>query len=221
MSSLGGKKLKEDQWIYGPEPSKGDLKRLMSCALMIVIRFMFETHTYEFNGKLYIQEDGGPIGLRFTHCIARIRMNHWVRSVRRILEDSKVQIRLLKKYVDDVRFLMARISRGLRFIPEVGLLVYDPGFEEEHSGLSDLEYTSLVLLQIMNSVANDLTFTVENQEQYGNKYMPTLDFQLRLEDKPDGSRMLRYKFFKKPMASKIGILQTSAMPENTKRNTII
>ena len=53
-----------------------------------------------------------------------------------------------------------------------------------------------------------------------DEYLPTLDFQLKLELPNDGPALVRYKFYKKPMCSKIAILQNSAMPDNTKNNTI-
>ena len=54
-------------------------------------------------------------------------MNYWAKKVKNILIDSKVSVRLLRKYVDDVRWVITKITRGLKFEPGEGMLVYDPG----------------------------------------------------------------------------------------------
>ena len=63
-----------------------------------------------------------------------------------------------------------------------------------------------------------MIFTSETQCEYPNKFLPTLDFQLQFSTKENPK--LRYKFFSKPMSSKLAILQNSALPETTKANTI-
>ena len=70
----------------------------------------------------------------------------------------------------------------------------------------------------MNSVATDMNFTSETQCEYDSKFLPTLDFELQWNLK--GTPRKRYRFCKKPMNSKLGILQTSALAESIKGNTI-
>ena len=38
---------------------------------------MMNTHLYEFNGKIFLQQAGGPIDLRGTCAVERVVMNHW------------------------------------------------------------------------------------------------------------------------------------------------
>ena len=121
-------------------------------------------------------------------------------------------------YVDDVRFLLKNITRGLRYHTEVKQLIYDPAYEQIHANLSGYDYSSMVLRDIMNDVSRDMTFASEHQCEYGSKYLPTLGFQLQYTVK--GTPRLRYKFYSKPMSSKLGIIQTSALSETTKANTI-
>ena len=139
-------------------------------------------------------------------------MNHWAKRVLQTLQDSKVSVKLAKLYVDDVRWVLEYIKRGWRYVKEEGMLIYDPGFEEDDQGLSDYEYTSLVLREIMISISDDLTFTSESQGDFANNFLPTLNFQGQLC--PKSLPWLQYKFFKKEMSSKLSILQTSALPEN-------
>ena len=73
----------------------------------------------------------------------------------------------------------------------------------------------------MNSLCSDMKFTFETQHDFQNDFLPTLDFQVRLfHDRETGCQQLEYMFFKNPMSSKHGILQTSALSDVIKTNTI-
>ena len=76
----------------------------------------------------------------------------------------------------------------------------------------------MILKEIMNSIAYDMDFKTENQDEYDDGFMHTLDFKLRLETTNKIPR-LRYQFFKKSVSSPIGILKTSALPEQIKPST--
>ena len=69
----------------------------------------------------------------------------------------------------------------------------------------------------MDSVAYDMNFTVELQSEFTDGYLPTLDTKLKLTS--DQPSQVIYKFYKKPMASCLGILKTSALSEQIKSST--
>ena len=43
---------------------------------------VFGSHFYEWDGRIYHQSGGGPIGLRSTQPVARLVMDFWVKKVR-------------------------------------------------------------------------------------------------------------------------------------------
>ena len=47
-------------------------------------------------------------------------------------------------------------------------------------------------------------------------WMPLLDCQMKVEENE-----IQYKFFKKPMATPLVMMQTSALPANVKRSSLI
>ena len=61
------------------------------------------THTYSYEGVSYLQNDGGPIGLRVVNSIAKIRIAHKLRQVLKLLENIKVKCQLVKSYINDIR----------------------------------------------------------------------------------------------------------------------
>ena len=165
-----------------------------------------------------MQTDGGPIGLRVTNAVARVRMIRWAKDVLKILEGCSVKVHLCKSYVDDVRFLLEKIVRGYKYEPAVRQLIYDPAYEEKFKSMNDYQYSSVIMIDIMNSVSNDMKFTMEDQTQYSDKRLPTLDFTLKYSTK--GIHKIQYTFYKKPMASKHAILKSSALSDTVKKNTI-
>ena len=120
--------------------------------------------------------------------------------------------------MDNIRWLLSAITRGLRYHRDIQELVYDPAYELEHRNLNDYEYTSLVLQDIMNSIHYDMQFTVENQTQFEDGFLPTLDTKLKLIQ--GETPKLEYEFYKKPVSSKLTILKDSALSESVKSSTI-
>ena len=124
----------------------------------------------------YIQSDGGPIGLRVANPIAKIRVARWVKLVLKYLDDSDVEVLLVKSYVDDIQWLLQRISRGIEWCDVKKKVIFDQEQCLIDTGKDDIMKTQEVLLERMNSVCSDLAFTAENQHEYRDGYIPTLDF---------------------------------------------
>ena len=103
------------------------------------------------------------------------------------------------------------MTGGYKFEPDAKCLIYDPEYDIIHKDMSEYQYSSMVLRDIMNSIVYNMTFTSEDQTQFDDKFLPTLDFKLKLVTK--GIPRLQYEFFKKPVSSKLAILKTSALPE--------
>ena len=105
--------------------SKSDLKKLLAACTEVVIRIIFETHCYKFGGVCYQQTDGGPIGLRVTNSIAKLRIANWISTVRRYLEDNNIMVHMAKSYVDDIRWLLDKIAKGIVWCKASKSLIFD------------------------------------------------------------------------------------------------
>ena len=51
-----------------------DKKMIIGEVLRVGVETLFSTHVFTFNGAIYSQVDGGPIGLRSTCAISRVVM---------------------------------------------------------------------------------------------------------------------------------------------------
>ena len=67
----------------------------------IVVRIMINNHLYQFNGNIYKQETGGPIGLDITGVIGRIVMIWWSQAYQAKLHSLGIKLFLFKFYVDE------------------------------------------------------------------------------------------------------------------------
>ena len=70
---------------------------------------------YTFGGKTYLQLKGGPIGLRFTACLASAIMKIWDDAWLKLLRNNGIKPLIYKRYVDDSRNLLKPISEGWRW----------------------------------------------------------------------------------------------------------
>ena len=123
--------------LLTPENKKTILAHVIE-QLMIEV---FQTHIYEWEGRIYLQMAGGPIGLRSSGPVARVLMDYWIdmlleiaRETERQAEEDPVtrgtlRIHLITKYVDDVFLALERIQPGMRWDPEMASLRWT---EENH-----------------------------------------------------------------------------------------
>ena len=137
----------------------------------------------------------------------------------KILEKLKVKCELVKSYIDDIRWLLQRIEKGMVWESGTKSLVFCHDKYQEDELKTDTEKTQEVVKEIMNDIYQDLKFTTESQYDYENLFFPTLDFTMSLVQKPDKT-FISYQFFKKPMSSKFTICKTSALSQQVKSSTI-
>ena len=64
----------------------------------------------------------------------------------------------------------------------------------------------------MQSVYSFLEFTTEVEEEYPGGYIPTLDFQMKMNKRGH----ITYKFFKKEMSNKYCVMAKAALSDDTK-----
>ena len=75
-----------------------------------------------------------------------------------------------------------------------------------------VEHTRKQVLEVLNSIFSFLKFTTELQEDYDDRYMPTLDFKARLKE----DKKVTHQFFEKPTTSKYCVMAQSAMGDQAK-----
>ena len=67
-----------------------DKKLIMGCITQQLVSLVFGTHYYMWDGTIYKQTEGCPMGVDGSSPIARVVMDEWVRLVRETEEKSKI-----------------------------------------------------------------------------------------------------------------------------------
>ena len=178
-------KIIKNSWIW-PEikPKKEEISTLMAILLEISVAFFFDNFVYTFGGKNILQCGGGPIGACLTMCISRLTMQDWWEQFVKIIDDSGIKQLMNALYVDDGRLVIELLKCGVRFDEKMKILRFDEKWFEEDvkEGKSDAKRTEIEIRNVMNSVSPDLVFTTETESDFENKRLPTLSFQMLLDE---------------------------------------
>ena len=107
------------------------------------VRVIFSTHYYEWEGQLFCQVSGGPIGLRATGMIARVVMDYWAEQIMcratqcRVMATNTpskyvpLNVHALWKYVDDCVTVTNRLKLGTRWSKSDQAMVWSKVTEAE------------------------------------------------------------------------------------------
>ena len=74
-----------------------------------------KNHLYTFDGKVYRQSTGGPIGVELTGILARIVMIWWDKKYLEKLRNLDINLMLYKRYVDDQNSAVRALKPGVRY----------------------------------------------------------------------------------------------------------
>ena len=108
--------LADDDWVYPKRtPTEKETRLIMGHVAEIGTRTIFDNFCYQFGGKAYHQQAGGPIGARVTMCASRMVMQHWARGYSSILLQAGLRLPLFSGYVDDGGVGSTVLIRGMKF----------------------------------------------------------------------------------------------------------
>ena len=75
------------------------IKKIVGCVMELAVLTVMETHIYSFEGELFLQVIGGPIGLRSTAVIANLIMKIWNSTYLTLLNKEQIAVLLYFRYV--------------------------------------------------------------------------------------------------------------------------
>ena len=133
------------------------------------------THVYTFDGELFLQKAGGPIGLRSTCAIARITMSTWDARWMKMMKENNIRMMAADRYMDNIRSFLKALKPGWRWLD--GRLCTTQSWREEDmkEALTPTRRTANRILESMNSILNFLNFTQEIGEYFQDNSLPSLD----------------------------------------------
>ena len=102
-NGVSEKNVPKWNWEEIRSPSVLQKKRLLALALMEIARTILSNHIYQFNGTIFRQRSGGPIGDNFTNLASQLVMYVFSRMYKAKLTNLRLydKVVLHKIYVDD------------------------------------------------------------------------------------------------------------------------
>ena len=88
---------KKEKWSWKGKrktPSIIQKKKMLARAMEVAVRTILSNHLYQFDGRVYKQQSGGPIGLEITGVLARCAMLWWDRAYLRKLKQLEIDLML-------------------------------------------------------------------------------------------------------------------------------
>ena len=199
------------------ELTEQERKMVVARVIEIATRALFENHAYKFGDETYKQENGGSIGDRWTGSAAELVVQDWAEKYEDILVNSGLEVELLAGYVDDGRQGTTTLAPGMRYDKNKNKFVHsEEGLEydkkQQELGETRNQRMARVCKEAMNSINKDLEFTVECEDDFPDKKLPTLDFKLWQE--PDGK--INHTYYQKEMKTPLVIMARSGVSTQQK-----
>ena len=196
-------------------PDAAQKRLMLSKAMEVAVRECFRNHLYQFDGKVYRQTEGGPIGLRLSMAVSRVVMAMWDKKLSKLGGQTGWLVHLLKRYVDDVTAVVETLRLGVRWTSWG--LTYKKVWETEDiaGGLTDDQRTMREFRVMANTILPFIQVTFDTVDDHPSKTLPVLDLQCWTEGK-----VILHKYYEKPMSSKYCIMEASAMSANTKWSSL-
>ena len=174
------------------------------------------THPYSFGDKLMVQQEGGPIGMRFTASLANLIMKMWDRAWYKLMEREGITHYLFLRYVDDVRLILPSLKKGWFWDGENFSYSELQRQKDEVSGVSNEHRTTVEVTKAMSSILYFLQFTGEDGSMYNDGKLPTLDTALWISN-----GKISYTFYEKPTVGNQVLRRDTALPTASIRSTLL
>ena len=204
----------------GQVASREQVKLMMGLALEQGILDVFQQHYYSWDGKVKVQGEGAPIGLKISGAVGKVAMLAWVRDFKTKMIEATSDLPDYKSYlhqlyVDDNNTIMEGFPLGTRMISGK-FKVVEELVEEDKQKEAD-ERTAELVMELANTICPYLQMEVDFPSRNPTGWMPILNLQVRMAD----DNTVDFKWYGKPMSSPFSILNRSAMPPSVKRITLV
>ena len=197
-------------------PTEEERRRMLGLMLESSIISAMEHHYYLMDGEVKRQAEGCGIGLRLSEALGRAYGLDWDGKLIRKLRNLNWTPEMIQRYVDDLNAVLEQLEPGTRYNEvEEKLEVIEENVEEDMEKEKD-ETTMEVFRNIANSIDQNIEVEVDFPSKHEDKMMPILDMKMAI----DTNNLVKYQFYKKPMANKYTMMARSALPDKMKRSSL-
>ena len=208
-------KQNDDKWANARSPGCRQKKKMLGIAVAEGVRTCMANHVYCMGDKVYLQKEGGPIGLELTGAVSRPFMARWDRMYMEKVRQAGGELMLYERYVDDSNQIGKVPPVGARYDKETKKIVIDQ--EEGEPEREPDERLAKVLLDIANDVMECIQMEADWPTKNDDKRLPILDMKVWTGEEGD----VMYTHYEKPVCSKTVLNSMSAHSSSCKRSVHI
>lgn len=143
-----------------------------------------KNHVYTYNGTMYHQRKGGPIGLDLTGVLAQIFMVWWDRRLRSRLSAMGLNVHMCKRYVDDINIILG-VNNTEGSVTN----------EREDGMAYDARVMDIVKSEVDN-IQQSIRVDVDYPSKHEDNKIPILDLKVWVEMREETSFVL-HEFYSK------------------------
>ena len=131
----------------------------------------------------------------------------WDRQLTEKMEKIGLDVRLYKRYVDDINTVMVATKVGLRY--DGVNLVGDETSVKADEGIAPDKRTMLLFMAVGNSIHPSIQLEVDYPSQHGDGKLPVLDLKMWVEENEKnreqrGYQVVMHEFYAKESVIQVG-----------------
>jgi hypothetical protein len=203
-----------DVWIEPQRsPTREEVRSILAAVVGHAVKDIMTNHVYTACGSIYLQTDGGSIGLRATSEISRLVCLKFDQLLKKKLNELRIVQLMYARYVDDSNSAYVATEPGLVF-EEGELVMKEERIEADRMEPPDRR-TFRVVQEVANSIWTNIQWTFDVPSNYSHEKMPVLDLQVGLKD-----RRAQFEYYEKAVSTRYTIPSRSAHSWQVKRSTL-
>ena len=168
-------------------PTEREQKILLAQVIRVATLAILQHHTYQFNGEVRLQNDGGPIGLELAGAVARVVMLWWDQKFLHLASLNCISIYLYLRYIDDQNTALQPLPLGARWMvgPWMGglggkMVVMEHLVEEDRLRPRD-QHTMEEVRKMADSVSPMIQLEEDYCSKHSDNLLPILDLKVQVQ----------------------------------------
>ena len=162
----------------GRRPGIRQKKRMIGVLVKSATRLVMQNHYYSFNNVIMKQKKGGAIGNTLTKKLGKLLMRRWGEMFKATLKKLKIELELLKSYVDDVTKMAVALDPSVNFDETKMRMVKVDQYVEDDKNEPEDRRTIEELRKIANTVFKCVQFSTDCPSNHEEGMVRVLDLQL-------------------------------------------
>ena len=195
-------------------PTPIEVKQMLAMVISQAVALVMRSHVYTNSDTIWQQLFGGAIGIRATCEVAKLVMLEHDRILWLKVSEAGLTKVDSGRYVDDENPTFKPTPFGARLVD--GKVTIIPEHIASDKLIPHDKRTFDIVLQIANSIWDNIQFTMEIPSESDSGYIPVLDMQVGINQ----VGLITRKFYSKPMNTPYTILARSSHSWQTKRATL-